>query len=795
MTIRKILNIILALTIGISLVGCGFGGVGGGNILPPPCEYDLQTTQGGGAGGDFAEVVPTESQPEEKYNWQTDDTLQRNRDAFLGAVYTETATTFRIWSPDTPNVRVVIDPDGTPARHTMPPAEVWAAQHGYTATNQIYGVTVQGDLWLAEYIFELSRDGGTSWVAAPDPYAMMARPGAHHTLEGTLQYNRVSRSIVIDPGLIVPTGGWVERPALISRTDAVIYEMHVRDFTFSATSGVSPARRGKYMGLVESGTTVSRNGVTVSTGLDHLVELGVTHVHLMPVFDFMSPDFNWGYEPWNYNVPEDSFSMTPHDFVNRIYEFKTMVNEFHRAGIRVIMDKVFNHSAMIGSGENRRGIFNGISSQWYLEQDATLPQGVYSITGVGNTINNENPMVARFFRDSLEYWVTEFNISGFRFDLLGAVPMRTYEQWALHFNARQAGTSTYYGNAHGISRFRDRNLIFYGEPWASDSGRLGNSSNGNDQYVRQGFMPALSPHAHAGVFNATAVRRPIRGSLNNNEYLGVMHSQTGLAGYGDTLGNAFRGSFTAGARTTPLDNPFDGWFTNSAEQSINYIFAHDNLNAYDRFSLIPELNWAGAAHRTTTLGYSMMMFMQGIPFVFSGDEFLRTKRYGGDGGRDIAHNTYKFPDRYNSIDWRLKIDNLETNNVFRDMIHLRRMQPLFRMNSRQHIITENRVSVFHCTTNRLYRIHIRNPNPGDGWNEAVVVAAYYNDAGVVGTTVDLQLGGTGSWNFAFSSTSGISTSLVSFDRVNADNSRTPTLEPFAGARYNITSRNVLIFYR
>ncbi|MCL2861645.1 MAG: alpha-amylase family glycosyl hydrolase [Firmicutes bacterium] len=847
MNFKKLKMSILSFIVAFSLFGCTLIGVADG--------------------ADNDAIVQTST----IYNWENDTTLQRDAGRFLGVHYTSTASTFRIWSPDTPRVRLVLDPDnrGSGRRvYNLVCHRDWAEANNYwenrakTEPGRVYGVTVQGDLWLYEYIFEINHHLSVGspyratrheseinphaqdhWREVPDPNAMMSRAGSHfmrrpcpHSPNYDIEV--VSRSIVIDPSLIVPTGGWVERPEFISRTDAVIYEMQIRDFTISHTSGVSFARRGKFLGAVERGTTVTHDGQTVSTGLDHLIELGITHVHIMPANNFKGVDFGWGYEPWNFNVPQHSFSMTPHDYVNRIYEFKTMVNEFHRAGIRVILDKVFNHTARVpflydsiehrnfnannrstgedsnphriigqdGSGRQRsRGTFYGISHRWYLEH------GQYGfggpITGVANTMNNEHPMVERYFRDSLELWVSQYNISGFRFDLMGTKPMRVYEAWGLYFNAAipqgQTRTSIRHGNVYTRSCFAERKIIFYGEPWSAwyaspdGLGMRPQDINAQNEYVRRGFMTAASPNAHIGVFNVHTSRRPIRGSLNNGNYAGFMWQQN-LGGETELFASRVRAGFMGSLahNAAYLDGRIlahgDPYFAVKAEQSINYLFAHDNLSAYDRWR-VSNNNWDGGAHRTVTLGHAAMMFMQGIPFIFGGDEFLRSKYFHGSQNNDrITHNTHHHPDRYNAIDWTRKVTHFQTFVVFRDMIALRRAHPHFRMNSRQDILGNGnaaqnlgRVRTWQSLRDNHHwiKVHLTSPDATSEWSEIIVKFIFNSHANVwfnLGAAAyDMPSLGTQPWNLAFTSLNGSQQS----ESFNAGWHNTPG------------DRNVMVFYR
>jgi chitodextrinase len=291
----------------------------------------------------------------------------------LGVMYTLAQSTFSIWSPDSSNVQLNLN-------STLYPMTPIANENGYS---DVYSVTVPGNLKLQTYNFQV---GG---VTTRDPYGVMVEPGTNN-------------NIVMDPSLTTLTSGWTPRPALTNRVDSIIYEANVREFTNDPGSGVPAADRGYFEGMTDAGTTV--NGVTgaPSTGISHLADMGVTHIQIMPFFDFNdcvsttaeNNCFNWGYDPLNYNVPTANYSQTPTDYENRVLEVKRMIDNFHRQGIRVIMDVVYNHTSS-------KSVFDGISSDYYLTTD---------ITGCGNTIDGSNPMVARMIQDSLEYWVTQYNV-------------------------------------------------------------------------------------------------------------------------------------------------------------------------------------------------------------------------------------------------------------------------------------------------------------------------------------------------------------------------------------------------
>ncbi|MBR2316839.1 MAG: chitobiase/beta-hexosaminidase C-terminal domain-containing protein, partial [Spirochaetales bacterium] len=356
--------------------------------------------------------------------WGTDGSLESTASATftkvdkpatptrLGAYYTSSATAFSIWSPDSSNVTVTVTPKGGTAKEYTCTAG-FKVDGDYPDSSNIYGVSVSGDLHLAEYQFKINGK------AVRDPYGVMVKyenddaktniikqsyPESNCTVTS---YAGSSVNIVIDLERISPTSGsWASRPALENRAKSVVYEIHVGDFTSHSSWGGSAANAGKFAGMVETGTKYSG----VSTGIDHLKELGVTHVQILPFYDFatkynetIGEYYNWGYDPVNYNVPEERYSLTPSDYENRIREVKDMVDILHQNGIRVIMDVVYNHTF---DGE----MFKNISNKYYTTKD---------LSGCGNSVDVTNSMVSRMVRDSLEYWLETYNLDGFRFDLMG----------------------------------------------------------------------------------------------------------------------------------------------------------------------------------------------------------------------------------------------------------------------------------------------------------------------------------------------------------------------------------------
>ena len=558
----------------------------------------------------------------------------------LGAVYTPAATTFSIWSPDSSDVQLSLEGQTGPLPMTrLPDTDEFS---------DVYSVTVPGNHHLKTYNFRINGR------PVRDPLGVMVTPSG-------------DSNVVVDLSQTEPADGWVASPPLALRTDAVIYEVHVRDFTLDPSSGVSAAKRGKFLGMVEHGTRIEGR----PTGIDHLVDLGVTHVQIMPMFDYRScsvftapnpPDcYNWGYDPQNYNVPEENYSQFPSDPVARIRELKTMINEFHKSGIRVIMDVVYNHVPALAGG--RDDVFGDITSRYFLPRD---------ISGAGKSLDGGVPMVSQMIRDSLDYWVREYHVDGFRFDLMGVFRTLNVGNWARYLN----------------TKYPDRTLLIYGEPYAAGDGTVIGALSGDlteRDEVRQGTVAYISADS-VGVFN-TSYRNAIRGGdLNGGGSGGYMFNQGNV---GIEVQPGSRGSIRFSNKPyQPLGNLFDPLFGARPDQSINYISVHDNLCLRDRI-----LAWAGQHGRSGDQGYlgriqefgtGIVLTSQGIPFLSEGDEFLRTKNGNANSFNVEAPNILK---------WDLRVDHEDVFNYFKSAIALRRAHRAFRLASWEEVNANVRTSI------------------------------------------------------------------------------------------------------
>ncbi|MDX2474407.1 MAG: alpha-amylase family glycosyl hydrolase [Candidatus Krumholzibacteria bacterium] len=572
-----------------------------------------------------------------------------------GAVHEPGRTIFSIWSPDHDDVKVRIDGQV----HTLRRVE------DFDRYSDVYQVVVEGDLHLKEYTFLIDDK------EVRDPYGKMIKPQSQ-------------ANIVMDMSRTDPAGGWAPHPHFLEREDAVIYEVHVRDFTIDASSGVAPEKRGKYLGLVEGGTR--HEGA--KTGIDHLLELGVTHVQLLPIYDFATCDglpdsdacYNWGYDPRNYNLPDERYSLTPSDYENRVRELKEMINALHKAGIRVVMDVVYNHT--FGNE-----MFEDITDKYFYHQDLV----------VGNTIDDGVPMVSRMIEDSLLYWAQEYHIDGFRFDLVGIFGYDNFGKWARRLSDELPG----------------RNILMYGEPWP---GCFGCVDEREHSRVRLGTIARVHD-AHVGVFNPK-YREALKGK-----------NDSGGCNPGDCyvfnndpdawrIGVGSRGAVRFANDPGQQIDTWDPMFAADPEQSINYVSAHDNLTLRDKI-----LAWADAngrdrsdpfLRRIQNFASGIVLTSQGIPFLHGGVELMRDKK--GE------HNSYDAGDEINRYQWQWKVDNADVFDYSRAAIAMRNAHPGFRMNTWEEI-DDNVDTSF--PRHGVVVSHINGAANGDPWKEILVI---YNSA-------------------------------------------------------------------
>ncbi len=547
-----------------------------------------------------------------KYNYTGDD---------LGASYDKSGTSFRVWAPTATKVELIIYPTGNDSQgeiHTMDEKE-----------SGTWHTLLKGD-FHGQYYNYLVTSGQTTHEVI-DPYARACGVNG-------------KRGMVVDLNKTNPTG-WeqLKTPILKHFTDAIIYELHVRDFTIHKDAGVKYL--GKYLGLAEPNT---RSPQDMATGLDHLKELGVTHIQLMPCYDFYTIDerkkenaeYNWGYDPQNFNCPEGSYATDPFHGVIRIYEFKKMVKALKENGFRVIMDVVYNHTYLTKDSH-----LNRLVPGYYYRQD---PHGNFTNgSGCGNELATERPMVRKLIADSIIYWAQEYKIDGFRLDLMGLMDLTTV-------NLIRSQLSNL-----------DPSIILFGEGWTGGHSPLPDSEKAIKGNIRQLYG--------TGAFN-DEFRDAIKGHVFFSEQPGFVNGATGME---ESIKSGI-----VGATDHPEVNYSQVIYSHfpwAAEsyQSINYASAHDNLTLWDKLQKTNPQHQQEILVAMQKLALAIVLTAQGVPFLHSGSEFLRTKF--GD------HNSYKAPDSINQIDWSLKARYYHVFNYVKGLIHLRKSHPGFRMRTREEI--------------------------------------------------------------------------------------------------------------
>ncbi len=506
----------------------------------------------------------------------------------LGAAWTKDSTTFKVWAPTAQNVQLALYKSGDPsAEDLIKTVNMTLGEKG------VWSAKVDGDINGTYYTYRVSVDGKEK--EACDPYA---------TTTGV----NGKRAMVINLDSTDPEGWAADKGPHtgMNYTDAVIYELHVRDASIDESSGVSAANKGKYLGLTETGTKTA-NGV--STVLDHIKNLGVTHVHLLPVYDYGSvdetkldtPQFNWGYDPVNFNVPEGSYSTDPYNGEVRVKEFKQMVKTMHDNNLNVVMDVVYNH---VYDAETY--CFNQIVPKYFSRTNA---DGSYNgDTGCGNTTASERTMVQKYIVDSVLYWAQEYHIDGFRFDLVGLIDAETMDKVVKA--------------VHAV----DPDILFYGEGWSMSSG------------TTKGTIPmATQAEAKANLESGTLsdfayFSDTFRDNLAGNNTNG----QGFVLGYADKE-TVMKKCFSAATDWCP-----------GPAYTVNYASCHDNYTLMDKLNEAAKDATEEERIKMNNLSAAFYMLSEGIPFIHAGEEFLRTK-VAEDG--EIIHNSYNSPDYVNKLRW------------------------------------------------------------------------------------------------------------------------------------------------
>jgi pullulanase len=450
------------------------------------------------------------------------------------------------------------------------------------------------------------------------------------------------RGLIYNPQETNPEGWEHDKPLEPKNAvDAVLYELHVRDFSIAPSSGMK--QKGKYLAFTETGTKTPRQ---LASGIDHLKELGITHVHLLPVYDFFTVDenypylkYNWGYDPLNYNAPEGSYATNP-DNISRIKELKQLVQALHAAGIGVVMDVVYNHT-----GYTRRSWFNQTVPGYYYRQNRN---GKFAnASGCGNEIASERAMVRRYIINSLKYWASEFHLDGFRFDLMGIMDIQTMNEIRWHLDELRPG------------------ILLYGEGWAADYSPM-------DERYRAVKHHVVNLNGIA-CFNDD-MRDAIKGNNFDEKSRGFVNGRTlneEAVKFG-VVAACYHPSIVYGY----VESSKHAW-AKEPWQCVNYVSCHDNFTLYDKLRMSCPDASVDELKKMQKLAGALILTSQGIPFLHAGSEFCRSKKGN--------HNSYKSPDSINQIDWNLKDEHVDVFHYYKKLIELRKKIGVFRMQSADEI--------------------------------------------------------------------------------------------------------------
>ena len=545
----------------------------------------------------------------------------------LGATYSPAQTTFKVWAPTASKVQIKRYTTGSDSEAG---ASVIETKDMTKGGQNVWSITISGDLKNTYYTYLV--DGRET----PDVY------GRTTGING-------DRSMVIDLDSTDPAG-WEndQRVDSPNQTDAITWEVHVKDFSYDSSSGISAEYRGKFLAFTEEGTTLNGDGIT-KTGIDYLKDLGVTHVQILPMYDYASVDernpggetFNWGYDPKNYNVPEGSYSTNPYDGNSRVSELKQMVKALHDAGIGVVMDVVYNHTyAPFGQG----GSQNEFQKAQYSPLDRTVPGYYYTSTdwsGCGNSTDSTKEMYRKYMIDSIVYWATEYHLDGFRFDLMGIHDVETMNQIRAALNKV------------------DPQIKMWGEPWCGDG-----SKNSMSGYANKANCKSLDNNI--AMFSDNA-----RDAIKGNTWDGKLSNAGWVTGNGNRQTEVIAG---IKAQCGDYSNINQNIWSKQPSQVITYTSCHDNHALYDILCMTMGKSQNGNRYddivAMNKLSASIVLTSQGSSFFQAGEEFARSKM--GD------HNSYKSSASINKLDWKRVKEYSDLVNYYKGLIEIRKNFSAFR---------------------------------------------------------------------------------------------------------------------
>ena len=571
--------------------------------------------------------------------------------------YAPEATRFTLWAPTADEVRLMLYEAGE-GGHAYETVSMERAEEG------TWKAKVEKDLKGKFYTFNVKI--GEKWQGDT--------PGINAKAVGV----NGKRAVIIDLRETDPEG-WAEdkRPPLASPADIIIYEVHHRDFSVHPSSGIE--HKGKFLAMTETGT---KNPGGMATGIDHLKELGVTHVHILPSYDYASVDetrldenkYNWGYDPLNYNVPEGSYSTDPYRPEVRIREFKQMVQALHKAGIRVVLDVVYNHTFNTAESNFERTV----PGYFYRQRpDGTLADG----SACGNETASNRPMMRKYMIESVLYWINEYHIDGFRFDLMGIHDIETMNE------IRKAASAV------------DPTIFIYGEGWAASAPQMPEDSLAMKANTYK--MPGIAAFSDE-------MRDALRGPFNNNEQGAFL---AGLPGGEESIKFGIAGAVKHPQINNDSVNYSKAPWAGQPTQMISYVSCHDDMCLVDRLKAsVPGITPEELV-RLDKLAQTAVFTSQGVPFIYAGEEVLRDKKG--------VHNSYQSPDSINAIDWDRKTLNADAFAYYKGLIQLRRNHPAFRLGDAE--LVRKHLEFLPVEGTNLVAYRLKDHAGGDTWKDIIVV--------------------------------------------------------------------------
>lgn len=571
--------------------------------------------------------------------------------------YTPSVTSFHLWSPNADEVRLMLyeEAEGGHAFQT---------HHMKLGDDGTWHVDVNEDLKGKFYAFNVKMQD--EWLGdTPGLFAKAVGINGH-------------RGAIIDMVQTNPTGWENDRkPALRSVADVVVYEMHHRDFSIDASSGIE--HKGQFLALTEQGTQ-SPEGLT--TGIDHLKELGVTHVHLLPSYDYASIDehtfkdshYNWGYDPQNYNVPDGSYATDPTQPVTRILEFKQMVQALHQAGIRVVLDVVYNHTYNAATSAFEKTV----PGYFYrMKPDGTFANG----SGCGNETASNRPMMRKFMVESVLYWMREYHLDGFRFDLMGIHDIATMNE------IRQEAQKL------------DPQVLIYGEGWAAETPQY--AADSLAMKVNIARMPGIAAFCDE-------MRDGLRGPWDDDKKGAFL---AGFPGHEESIKFGIVGAISHPQVKMDEVNYSNKAWAQEPVQMMSYVSCHDDMCLVDRLrTSVTDLK-GNDLEKLDMLAQTAVLTSQGIPFIFAGEEVMRDKKF--------VHNSFQSPDSVNAINWHNKAKYQWVFNYYKGLIAMRKHHPAFRLGSAE--LVRQHLEFLPVEGSGVVAFRLKDHAGGDAWDNIIVV--------------------------------------------------------------------------